>query len=123
MRYLRGGVLHLSNLAWCVWRGALEPLGWEDRLLLNAVDFQCCGRPAVGVWERKKEAGCGAEGTWHLGSPDQAGCRGRFQRRFLDPPREALESSGDETVAGGGDAVSTCRLFMKQSEGQVSSQI
>lgn len=90
-----------------------SPLGGEDRLLLNTVDFQCCGGPAVGIWEHKQEAGCRAEGRWHLGSPDQAGCRGRFQQRFLDPPREALESSEDETCDRGGDAVYTCHLFMK----------
>lgn len=68
----------------------------------------------MGIWEHKKEAGCRAEDTWHLGSPDQAGCRGRFQQRFLDPPPgKPWNFRKMRLVTGGGDAVYTCHLFMK----------
>lgn len=60
----------------------------------------------MGIWEHTRKVGCRAGGRWDLRSPDQAGCRDRFQQRFPGPPpppllREDLESSEDETCDWG----------------------
>lgn len=72
----------------------------------------------MGIWEHTREVGCRAGGRWDFRSPDQAGCRDRFQQRFLDPPTP--HSSGKtwshlkmRLVTGGGDAVYTHHLFVK----------